>query len=75
MRTKQHKVQARTKRRPVKDGFWKEKTLEELAAEQGVKPVKRFDDSFGAGRRLWKDDEDFEAFLQELKRARNEGRK
>ena len=73
MRVKQRTPPVRTKRRTADNGFWKEKTLEELAEEQGIKPVKRFEDIYGAGRHLWKDDEDFESFLLELKKARNEG--
>ena len=50
----------------AKDGentFWTEKSLEQLAAEQGVKPIRRFEDVFGRAARPWKDGADFEDFL------------
>jgi len=45
-----------------------EKTIEQLAAEQGVKPVTRLEDYLGAARHLWESDEDFESFLQAARR-------
>jgi hypothetical protein len=47
------------------------KPIDELAAEQGVRPLDRFEDLFGAGRDLWTDDE-FEAFLEQLRATRRE---
>jgi hypothetical protein len=48
------------------------KTLDELIAEQGVRPLTRFEDLFGAGRELWTDEE-FEAFLEQVRATRREG--
>ena len=45
------------------DEFWEEKGLDQLAAEQGVGPLARFEDVFASGAALWDDDEDFNAFL------------
>jgi hypothetical protein len=53
--------------------FWKSKTLDELIAEQGVKPLARFEDLFGAGADLWDDDEDFERFMEYLRESRRTG--
>jgi hypothetical protein len=47
------------------------KTVDDLAAEQGVGPLDRFDDLFGAGRELWTEAE-FAAFLEQVKAARRE---
>ncbi len=49
------------------EDFWEEKSLERLAAEQGVEPVSRFEDVFGTGAGLWESDEDFDAFLSAIK--------
>jgi hypothetical protein len=47
------------------------KTLDELIAEQGVRPLGRFEDQFGAGRDLWTDDE-FASFLEQVRATRRE---
>jgi hypothetical protein len=44
----------------------KTKTIEELAAEQGVKLPQNLDELLGKGCDLWDDDEDFENFLRWL---------
>jgi hypothetical protein len=46
-------------------------TLDELIAEQGVSPLTRFEDLFGAGRDLWTDEE-FAAFLEQVHATRTE---
>ena len=53
-------------------GFWQAKTIEELAAEQGVPLVPNFDALFGAGKDLWADDAEFEAFLGNLRESPRE---
>jgi hypothetical protein len=47
------------------------KSLDELIAEQGVGPLDRFEDLFGAGRDWWTDEE-FDAHLEHLRAARRE---
>jgi uncharacterized protein (DUF2384 family) len=54
--------------------FWRRKTIEELAAEQGVPLIADFDALFGEGKDLWSSDEEFEAWLKDLQEARREGR-
>lgn len=49
------------------EDFWQEKSLEQLAIEQGVSPIRRFEDIWGKGSDLWTDAEDFEAFLAATK--------
>ncbi len=46
------------------------KTLDELIAEQGVGKTATFDCLLGAGVDLWRDDADFERFLNALKAIR-----
>lgn len=53
------------------EDFWSEKPLEQLAAEQGLSPVQRFEDVWGKGADLWADDEDFETFLSATKGVQN----
>jgi hypothetical protein len=48
---------------PEPRGFWRQKSIEELAREQGVKPVTRWEDVFGRGVDLWESDEEFERFV------------
>jgi hypothetical protein len=47
--------------------------LDELIAEQGVKPLERFEDLFGAGADLWSDEAEFEHFLEGLRESRRTG--
>lgn len=60
--------------RTNKRGFWKEKTVEELAAEQGITLPQRIEDLLGAGKDLWKDDAELDAFLEDIRRQRKAGR-
>jgi hypothetical protein len=50
------------------------KTIEEIAAEQGVPLPQDLDSLIGQGKDLWSSDEEFEAWLKELNEARREGR-
>ncbi len=49
------------------------KTIEQLAAEQGVKPTK-LEDILGKGAHFWKSDEDFERFVADIYAQRREDR-
>jgi hypothetical protein len=46
--------------------FWKNKTVEELAREQGVKPIQSLDDLAGA----WPEEDSIEEFLSFLREVR-----
>jgi hypothetical protein len=59
-----HPAAARPQPRPPK-------SLNELIAEQGVRPLERFEDLFGAARDWWTDEE-FAAFLEQLQATRRE---
>jgi hypothetical protein len=47
------------------------RTVDDLIAEQGVNPLARFEDLFGAGQDLWTDEE-FRTFLEQLRTTREE---
>ncbi len=53
--------------------FWKAKSPEELAAEQGVRPIGRLEEVLGKGAELWADDAELDAFLQALRERRRKG--
>ncbi len=59
------------KRSHVLDEFWREKSLEQLAEEQGVGVVTRLDDVMGRGATLWDDDEGFEEFVRGIYERRH----
>jgi uncharacterized protein (DUF433 family) len=46
------------------------RTLDVLAAVQGITGPTQFDALFGAGAELWDNDEDFAAFLESLRESR-----
>lgn len=50
--------------------FWRERTLDEIAAQQGVSVPQPLDEMVGAAANLWEDDEDFNRFLQGLRDRR-----
>ena len=52
----------------------KQKALEELAAEQGIKPFTDDDERFGQGADFWASDADFDQGLEWLRQIRREGR-
>lgn len=43
--------------------FWIEKSLDQLATEQGVRVVTDWREVFGSGRELWDSEESFESFI------------
>jgi hypothetical protein len=49
------------------------KSIEQLAAEQGVKPT-RLEDILGKGADLWKSDQEFEHFVEDIYSCRREDR-
>jgi hypothetical protein len=55
----------------VRRDFWNSKSLDQLAAEQGVKPVENPDDLKGD---FWPEDESIDDFLVWLRALRREGK-
>jgi hypothetical protein len=43
---------------------WREPTLDEIAAQQGITEPQPFDELLGAGKNLWKDDKELDIFLK-----------
>jgi hypothetical protein len=52
-------------------GFWRHKSLEELAAEQGVRPIEDPEALLGD---FWPEEESTEDFLAWLRKLRRDGR-
>ncbi|MCY4076287.1 MAG: hypothetical protein OXH04_12760 [Acidobacteria bacterium] len=52
------------------DAFWRGRTVDEIAAQQGVSVPQPLDDMIGAAANLWNDDEDFNRFLQGIRDRR-----
>jgi hypothetical protein len=61
------------KQPPPQADFWKPKSLEQLAAEQSVRPIERLEDVLGQGAQLWADDDELDAFLEALRERRRNG--
>jgi hypothetical protein len=59
---------------PAQSDFWRRKTIEQLAAEQGVSIPQNIDHLLGAGADLWADDAEFDAFLDSLRESRRTAR-
>lgn len=54
---------AGTDRGLQEEGFRRERSVEELALEQGIGPVERFEDAWGRHADLWESDAEFERFV------------
>ena len=54
--------------------FWRERTIDELAARQGITVPQPLDDLIGAAAELWNDDEDFDRFVRGVHDRRMEQR-
>lgn len=75
-------AQRRTRRRPTTEtkralprpDCGKSKSVEDLAREQGIKPITRLEDVLGKGKGLWKSDEEFEQFLADIYEQRRRDR-
>ncbi len=48
---------------PAAEGFWQETSIDQLAEEQGVRPVEQLEDVLGRHAALWESDEEFERFV------------
>lgn len=52
--------------------FWRQRTIDELAARQGIAVPQPIDQVIGAAADLWDDDEDCDRFVQEAHDRRPE---
>jgi hypothetical protein len=57
----------------AREDFWRERSIEELLAEQQVSSVRRWHDVLGQGKTLWEDDGQFDEFLRSIYDRRREG--
>jgi len=55
------------------DDFWREPTIEQLAAEQDLRVPQTVDGMIGAGADLWGSDEEFGEFVSGIYERRREG--
>ena len=56
------------------EGSWQDSTLAELASQQNVRPIQRLEEILGKGKDLWKDEAEFESFVQDIYQRRKEDR-
>ena len=54
--------------------FWRKRTVDELAAEQGIAVPQQLDEMVGAATELWNDDRDFDRFVQGIQDRRHKRR-
>lgn len=57
----------------LQPAFFERKSIEQLAAEQGVKPT-RLEDILGKGVGLWESDQEFEQFVEDIYARRRQDR-
>ena len=65
---------SRAKAQPAARKHGELKSLDELAKEQGITGPPRWEDLIGAGKDLWKSDEEFDEFLNGIYERRQRGR-
>ena len=53
---------------------WQDTPVAELASNQNVQPIQRLEEILGKGKDLWKDEEEFENFVQGIYQRRKEDR-
>ena len=56
------------------EGFWQERTVDELAVDQGIVIPQQLGGLIGAAAELWDDEEDFQLFVKGIHERRIEGR-
>lgn len=54
--------------------FWQDTPLADLASHQHVQPIQRLEEILGKGKDLWKDEEEFENFVQDIYQRRKQDR-
>jgi len=65
-------ISSRIKDEERLEDFWHHKTVEELAAEQGVGLVNDLDQLFGCGKDLWETEEEWDNFMESVQAGRKE---
>ena len=58
---------------PLSVEIARKKSWQELAAEQGIKPISDPAKLIGKGKKLWASDEELDRFLEDIRKCRGEG--
>ena len=59
-------------RRDNGDDFWHQKSVDELAEEQGVCPINNLDNLFGCGKDLWETEREWNDYMESIQSGRRE---
>jgi hypothetical protein len=54
------------------DDFWHQKSVDELAEEQGVAPIDNLERLFGCGKDLWETDKEWSDYMEQIQATRRE---
>jgi len=54
------------------EGFWHQKSVDELAKEQGVGPVNDLGHLFGCGKDLWETEKEWNEYMESVQTGRKE---
>ena len=54
------------------DDFWHQKSVDELAEEQGVAPINDLDRLFGCGKDLWETEREWNDYMESMSAGRKE---
>ena len=54
----------------VENEFWHQKSVDELAEEQGVGPINDLDRLFGCGKDLWETKEEWDDYMEVIRTRR-----
>ena len=55
------------------DDFWHQKSVDELAEEQGVGPINDLDRLFGCANDVWETEEEWNDYMATIQAGRREG--
>jgi len=55
------------------DDFWHQKSVDELAEEQGARPINNLDSLFGYCKDLWETEREWDDYMESVQAGRREG--
>lgn len=67
------RTKSRSRARPSTD-FWRHRSADELADEQGIGPITDLGDVISKGASLWANDKELERFLADIRERRRKDR-
>ena len=56
----------------VEKEFWRQKSVDELAEEQGVGPINNLNRLFGCGKDLWETEKEWNDYMEVIRAGRKE---